>query len=93
MSNKQITIARILLLISIIIGIGIGIKIGIVSAQELTPAEHVNAKVHVHTAFEHLGQAVLESANLHRDDLKAFVVHHDQAVHINVHHLQDVNAA
>lgn len=93
MSNKQITIARILLIISIIIGIGIGIKIGIVSAKELTPAEHANAKVHAYTAFEHRGGAVPGRAVLHRDHLKALVAHDAQAAHFDVHHLQDVNAA
>lgn len=93
MSNRQITIARILLLISIIIGIGIGIKIGIVSAKELTPAEHVNAKVHAQTVLEHSGQAVLGGAGLHRSHLKADMAHVAQAVHFDVYHTQEVKAA
>ena len=90
MSNRQITIARILLLISIIIGIGIGIRIGIVSAKDLTPANHVNAKMHAHAAFKHREQAVLGRAVLHGDHLKA---HDAQAMHFDVYHSPHVNAA
>ena len=93
MSNRQISIARILLIISIIIGIGIGIKIGIVSAHELTPAEHVNAKLHAHPVFDLHGQAVLGRVVLHHEHLKTRVAHDDQAMHFSVHHLQNVNAA
>lgn len=93
MSKRQINIARILLIISIIIGIGIGIKIGIVSARELTPAEHDNAKVHAHYAFEHRGPAVLERADLYRAHLKTHVAHGNHAAHLDVLHSLDVNAA
>lgn len=93
MSNRQISIARILLIISIIIGIGIGIKIGIVSAHELTPAEHVHAKVHAQPVFELHGQTVLGRAVLHPEHLKTRVAHDGQAVQLHVVHLQNVNAA
>jgi len=93
MSKRQITIGRILLLIALIIGIGIGIKIGIVGAKELTPADHFNARMHAHTAFEHREQAVLGRAVLHSEHLKALLAHDTQALHFDVHQSQVVNAA
>jgi hypothetical protein len=93
MSNRQKTIGRILLIIALIIGIGIGIKIGIVSARELTSADHDSARMHVHTALRHRGQTVLGRAVLHREHLNALRDHDAQAVHFRVHQSQYVNAA
>ncbi|HKR13055.1 MAG TPA: hypothetical protein VJT15_13430 [Pyrinomonadaceae bacterium] len=93
MSNKQKTISRILLIIAFIIGIGIGVKISFVSAKELTPADHDNARMHAHAAFEHLEQAVLRRAVLHREHLKTHRAHDAKALHFDVDHSLDVNAA
>lgn len=92
MSKGQKTIGRILLIIALIIGIGIGIKISIVSAQELTHADHNNARAHAH-AFEHREQVVLGRAVLHSEHLKALLAHDTQAMHFDCHRSQDVTAA